>query len=727
MTRRRMARKSAQPDTLARYREKRDFELTPEPAGDDTQNTARAKTLRFVVQKHWARRLHYDFRLEIDGTMKSWAVPKGPSLDPSVKRMAVHVEDHPISYNEFEGTIPKGQYGAGKVIIWDRGHWTPAGDDAALAYRAGRLKFELHGGKLRGQWALVRMRSAEGDGRDAWLLMKERDEFARPESEFDVTQDLPGGAPPEMSPQLATRVSAAPRGGDWVYELKYDGYRILGRMAEGHMRLFTRSGHDWTSRLPSLVAALTDASLPDGWYDGEIVVLDAEGRPDFQALQNALESMGPPSRARGASRNSAGYVAGRSGHWIKLKCGERQEFVIGGYTDPKGARSGFGSLLLGYYTEDGRLKYAGNVGSGFSDDTLQTLEKRLRRLKRAEPPFDDPPQSAGIHWVRPRLAAQVAFSQWTASGRVRHAVFQGLREDKKTTAMKKEQPPRITHPDRLVDQRSKTRKADVAVYYQRVAPLIMPYLKDRPVSLLRAPDGIKGELFFQKHLDAERMPGVRMLDPTLDPGHDPLIVVCDAVGLSQLAQLNMIELHTWNATRDRIDRPDQISFDLDPGKEVEWSSMQEAALLLRSFLEELGLPSFVKTSGGKGLHVMVPIIRRYEWDAVKGFARDVVRHMADVLPQRFSAKSGPRNRVGRIFIDYLRNGFGATTVAAWSLRARPGMGISVPLHWEEVETIRGGDHWTIANIDARLETGNAPWADYESAAVALGPAMRRLS
>lgn len=803
MTRRRMARKSAQPDTLARYREKRDFELTPEPAGDDTQNTARAKTLRFVVQKHWARRLHYDFRLEIDGTMKSWAVPKGPSLDPSVKRMAVHVEDHPISYNEFEGTIPKGQYGAGKVIIWDRGHWTPAGDDAALAYRAGRLKFELHGGKLRGQWALVRMRSAEGDGRDAWLLMKERDEFARPESEFDVTQDLPGGAPPEMSPQLATRVSAAPRGGDWVYELKYDGYRILGRMAEGHMRLFTRSGHDWTSRLPSLVAALTDASLPDGWYDGEIVVLDAEGRPDFQALQNALESMGPPSRARGASRNSAGkpeityflfdlpwlngkdlrnetlekrkallakiletayspmlryseafavsatemlasacrlglegiigkrrsagYVAGRSGHWIKLKCGERQEFVIGGYTDPKGARSGFGSLLLGYYTEDGRLKYAGNVGSGFSDDTLQTLEKRLRRLKRAEPPFDDPPQSAGIHWVRPRLAAQVAFSQWTASGRVRHAVFQGLREDKKTTAMKKEQPPRITHPDRLVDQRSKTRKADVAVYYQRVAPLIMPYLKDRPVSLLRAPDGIKGELFFQKHLDAERMPGVRMLDPSLDPGHDPLIVVCDAVGLSQLAQLNMIELHTWNATRDRIDRPDQISFDLDPGKEVEWSSMQEAALLLRSFLEELGLPSFVKTSGGKGLHVMVPIIRRYEWDAVKGFARDVVRHMADVLPQRFSAKSGPRNRVGRIFIDYLRNGFGATTVAAWSLRARPGMGISVPLHWEEVETIRGGDHWTIANIDARLETGNAPWADYESAAVALGPAMRRLS
>lgn len=727
MTRKRPPTRSAHPDALARYRAKRDFGHTPEPTGDDTQNTDRTKALRFVVQKHWARRLHYDFRLEIDGTMKSWAVPKGPSLDPSVKRTAVHVEDHPLSYNDFEGTIPKGQYGAGKVIVWDRGHWTPAGDDAALAYRAGRLKFELHGGKLRGQWALVRMRSAEGDGRDAWLLMKERDEFARPESEFDVTQDLPGGAPPEMSPQLATRVSAAPRGGDWVYELKYDGYRILGRMAEGHMRLFTRSGHDWTSRLPSLVAALTDASLPDGWYDGEIVVLDAEGRPDFQALQNALESMGPPSRARGASRNSAGYVAGRSGHWIKLKCGERQEFVIGGYTDPKGARSGFGSLLLGYYTEDGRLKYAGNVGSGFSDDTLQTLEKRLRRLKRAEPPFDDPPQSAGIHWVRPRLAAQVAFSQWTASGRVRHAVFQGLREDKKTTAMKKEQPPRITHPDRLVDQRSKTRKADVAVYYQRVAPLIMPYLKDRPVSLLRAPDGIKGELFFQKHLDAERMPGVRMLDPTLDPGHDPLIVVCDAVGLSQLAQLNMIELHTWNATRDRIDRPDQISFDLDPGKEVEWSSMQEAALLLRSFLEELGLPSFVKTSGGKGLHVMVPIIRRYEWDAVKGFARDVVRHMADVLPQRFSAKSGPRNRVGRIFIDYLRNGFGATTVAAWSLRARPGMGISVPLHWEEVETIRGGDHWTIANIDARLETGNAPWADYESAAVALGPAMRRLS
>lgn len=803
MTRKRPPTRSAHPDALARYRAKRDFGHTPEPAGDDTQNTDRTKALRFVVQKHWARRLHYDFRLEIDGTMKSWAVPKGPSLDPSVKRMAVHVEDHPLSYNDFEGTIPKGQYGAGKVIVWDRGHWTPAGDDATLAYRAGRLKFELHGEKLCGRWTLVRMRGTKDDRQDTWLLIKERDEFARPGSEFDVTEDMPGVAPPEMPPQLATRVSTAPRSADWIYELKYDGYRILSRISNGDARLYTRSGLDWTSRLPSVAAALTEAGLPDGWYDGEIVALDPDGRPDFQALQNALESTAPSSPRRRASgmsagkprityflfdlpwlngkdlrsetlekrrallektleaadspvlrfseafdvsptdmlasacrlglegiigkRRSAGYVAGRSGHWIKLKCGEQQEFVIGGYTDPKGARIGFGSLLLGYYTEDGRLQYAGNVGAGFSDDTLQTLEKRLRRLQRAEPPFDDPPQGAGIHWVRPRLAAQVAFSQWTGAGRIRHAVFQGLREDKKTTAMKKEQSPGITHPDRLVDRRSKTRKGDVAVYYQRIAPLIMPHLQGRPVSLLRAPDGITGELFFQKHIDTERMPGVRMLDPALDPGHDPLIVVCDATGLAHLAQLNMLELHTWNATRDRIDRPDRISFDLDPGKGVEWPSLQEAALLLRGFLEELGLPSFLKTSGGKGLHVIVPIIRRYEWDAVKGFARNVAQHMATVLPQRFSARSGPRNRVGKIFIDYLRNGFGATTVAAWSLRARPGMGVSVPLGWDELESIRGGDHWTISSIDERLDTGNAPWADYASSAVALGTAIRRLA
>lgn len=834
MRRKAAASHDSPPDALAHYRKKRNFDRTPEPAGDSTVATPSSDAPRFVVQKHWARRLHYDFRLEIEGTMKSWAVPKGPSLDPTVKRMAVHVEDHPVSYNDFEGTIPEGQYGAGTVIVWDKGHWTSP-DDPAQAYRAGKLKFELSGRKLHGRWTLVRMGSRRSqEKQDAWLLIKEKDGHARSEHEFDITSALPdsvaaepapgdrGTAAPSsphhsisksgaskelpraMHPQLATRVSAPPRGGDWLYELKYDGYRILARMGAGRARLFTRSGHDWTGRLSSVAEALQMARLPEGWYDGEIVVLDDEGRPDFQALQNALERdprqarqrRSPPSRGAGKAHVSyflfdlpwlggedlratpwerrrallagilegvenpvlrfseafdapasdmlasacrlglegvigkwrlSAYVAGRSGHWIKLKCGERQEFVVGGYTDPKGARSGLGSLLLGYYDADGQLRYAGNVGTGFSEDALHTLHRRLRALHREGPPFADAPKGTNVHWVKPRLAAEVAFSQWTGAGRIRHAVFQGLREDKKTTAMKKEQTPRITNPERLVDARSGTSKADVVIYYERIAPLIMPHLKDRPVSLLRAPDGIAGEHFFQKHLDAERMPGIRQLDPALDPGHDPLVVVSEAGGLSQLAQLNVIELHAWNAVRSRIDRPDRISFDLDPGEGVKWSSMQEAAVLLHNFLEELGLPSFLKTSGGKGLHVIVPIVRRYDWDTVKGFSRAVVQHMADVLPQRFSAKSGPRNRVGKIFIDYLRNGFGATTVSAWSLRARPGMGVSVPIFWDEVESIAGGDHWTISNIDQRLDTGNAPWEAYGESAAALGSAMRRLA
>lgn len=425
-------------------------------------------------------------------------------------------------------------------------------------------------------------------------------------------------------------------------------------------------------------------------------------------------------------RRSSPYVSGRSAHWIKLKCGERQEFVIGGYTDPKGSRSGLGSLLLGVYDEQGALQYAGNVGSGFSDASLTELHKRLKALETDKPAFANPPRTAGVHWTEPALAAEVAFSQWTNSGRIRHAVFQGLRADKPPKLMKKEHAKTISNPDRLVDKRSGTRKGDVALYYERLAELILPHLKDRPVSLLRAPDGLTGELFFQKHVAATNLEGIKQLDPSLDPGHDPLVVVRNAAGLAEAAQMNVIELHTWNAVSTRIDRPDRISFDLDPGKGVEWAAMQEAAVLLRNFLQELGLPTFVKTSGGKGLHVIVPIVRRYDWDTVKGFSKAVVEHMAGVLPKRFSAKSGPKNRVGKIFIDYLRNGFGATTVCAWSLRARPGMGVSVPISWNEVESLESGDQWNITNIDSRLEVGNEPWADYDGSATALGTAMKRL-
>src|SRR5690606_19550544 len=388
---------------------------------------------------------------------------------------------------------------------------------------------------------------------------------------------------------------------------------------------------------------------------------------------------------------------------------------------------GLGALLLGYFDEEGGLQYAGKVGSGFSDKTLETLHSQLSRLQTSSSPFSPAPKEPRSHWVKPKLAAEVAFSQWTQTGRIRHAVFQGLREDKRISEMKKERGVKISSAEREVDKKSGTNKGDVATYYERFAELILPHLKDRPVSLLRAPDGLKGELFFQKHVDADRLPGLMELDPALDPGHAPLVVVRNAAGLTQAAQRNTIEFHTWNAVRTRIDRPDRITFDLDPGKGVQWKEVQEAAVLLRNFLEELGLPSFVKTSGGKGLHVVVPIVRRYDWDTAKGFSKAVVQHMAGVLPRRFSAKSGPRNRIGKIFIDYLRNGFGATTVAAWSLRARPGMGVSVPITWDEVETIGGGDHWTILNIDKRLAQGNQPWDGYEKSATALGPAMKRLA
>lgn len=822
------------PDALEAYRHKRDFSKTSEPEGASDTPAARparrafatgGTSARFVIQKHWARRLHYDFRLEIGGTLKSWAVPKGPSLDPSVKRMAVQVEDHPLEYGDFEGTIPAGQYGAGKVIIWDKGQWQPDGDPTT-AYAEGKIRFSLDGGKLQGRWALVRTgkrSAAAGKGAPTkqapthWLLIKEKDAHARAEAEFDVTEALPHSVktqvtlttpamqnadtamPDTLAPQLATRVSTPPASGGWRYELKYDGYRILTRVHQGRARLFTRNGHDWTARLPDLAQAFESNTLPDGWYDGEIVVLDDAGRPDFHALQNAFGQTGRKTGARASGparaelvyflfdllwlqdqdlrplplterqarlatlldeaqhpalrlstafdapgqdmvksacqlglegvigkRSTAPYVSGRSGHWIKLKCAERQEFVIGGYTEPQGGRNGLGALLLGYYDDSGALHYAGKVGSGFDDATLHDLHSRLQRLHQEHAPFFRPPRTAGTHWVRPELAAEVSFSQWTESGSIRHGVYLGLREDKPPTLMKKEHAQAITHSDRLVDPHSGARKGDIATYYERIAPLILPHLQDRPVSMVRAPEGLRGELFFQKHMAVERLSGLMQLDPELDPGHDPLVVVRNAAGLAQAAQLNVIEFHTWNAQRSRIDRPDRISFDLDPGKGVEWPAMQEAATLLRSFLHELGLPAFLKTSGGKGLHVAVPIVRRYDWDTAKGFSKAVVQHMADVLPRQFSAKSGPRNRVGKIFIDYLRNGFGATTVAAWSLRARPGMGVSVPVHWDELDQLRSGDHWNLQNIDERLEIGNQPWDEYSNSAVALGTAMKML-
>ena len=805
----------AKPDALADYQRMRNFAHTPEPRGDASTIPG---TSRFVVQKHAARSLHYDFRLELGGTLKSWAVPKGPSLDPTVKRMAVEVEDHPLAYGDFEGTIPQKHYGAGMVTVWDRGVWSPVGD-ARNGLRDGHLKFDLSGEKLRGRWALVRMKPREGDRQPAWLLIKERDSAARPKTEFDVLIAAPDSVlhpkrlaesprpvrvalPPTLAPQLATLVDVVPSGGDWQYEIKFDGYRLLTRVDGDSVRCFTRNGNDWSAKLPALVDAVRALKLAPCWLDGELVALDANGVPDFQALQNAFDAKqttaltyfvfdlpflaGEDLRAQalGARRQrlqsllkgqagpirfsdsfegdpatllasvrklgleglvgkraDSSYRSARSPDWIKLKTRQRQEFVVGGYTDPKGTRSGIGALLLGVHDASGVLRYAGNVGSGFDESTLAALKRRLSVLTATRPPFTDAPVKVGARgdsqprWVTPTLVAEVSFAQWTACGRIRHAVFHGLRDDKPAKHIVKEHPmrtarssprPQVTHANRVIDAASGVTKGELADFYARLAPLMLPHLKGRPVALVRAPTGVTGAQFFQKHAEANALAGITLLDKALDPGHEALLVIASAEGLLSAAQMNVIELHTWNMTARSSPKPDRMIFDLDPGEGVNWAAVREAAQLLKSFLGELGLKSLLKTSGGKGVHVIVPLAPRSAWQTVRQFSQAIVVHMAQVLPQRFVAKSGPRNRVGKIFIDYLRNGWGATTASAWSARARPGLGVSVPIDWSELAKVDGGAHWTVRNIGARLAAGNECWGPLGASRQTLTQAMKAL-
>jgi bifunctional non-homologous end joining protein LigD len=835
------------PDALKAYKEKRNFSITSEPAEG---GEAGVDGLTFVIQKHWASRLHYDFRLELDGTMKSWAVPKGPSYDTKDKRMAVHVEDHPISYSSFEGTIPEKQYGAGKVIIWDKGTWQPQGDPHE-GYEAGNLKFEMHGHKMHGKWALIRMKG-KGEKQEPWLLIKEKDDFARPASEFSVVDEMPdsvkalkapkaskkkaapveaaapkakaargkapAGAvkaelPDEFAPELATLVDKPPSTPeDWVFEIKFDGYRMLARVQGESVALISRNGKDWTAKLVPLQKELLKMKLPDGWYDGEIVVHDDDGRPNFGMLQLAFDGSNtapivfflfdapylngydmrevPLVDRRAAlqavlekadsnvvrfsdefgsdpgelvaaackmglegvigKRRDSRYVQRRSPDWIKLKCGQRQEFVIAGYTDPQGSRTGIGALLLGTYDKDGVLQYAGNVGTGFNEVSLRDLKAKLSKLDTDESPF--PPKAVAgrkHHWVKPKLIAEVSFAEWTSSGSVRHAVFQGLRDDKPAKVITRETAKhveevvdkqtepvapegklpaslKVTNPERVIDAQSGATKLDLVRYYALVGPLMIEHLKGRPLSLVRAPAGVGGELFFQKHADIGKLPGMKQMDKALDPDHPPMLEVATVNGILSAAQWNVVEFHSQNAVGKAYETPDRVIFDLDPGEGVDWKTIQEAAALMKAFLDELGLTSFVKTSGGKGLHVVVPIKPAYDWDTVKDFSQQVVSHMAMTLPDRFAFKSGPRNRVGKIFIDYLRNGRGATTAAAWSARVRPGLGISVPITWEELPSIKGGDHWNVQTAHTRLDKGNEPWAAYAKSARSLTPAMKKL-
>ncbi|QIB64188.1 DNA ligase D [Kineobactrum salinum] len=839
---------------LNRYSRKRNFEITPEPAGDAVHHRPRKDSDApvFVVQKHAASQLHYDFRLELEGTLKSWAVPKGPSLDPAVKRLAVQVEDHPLSYASFEGHIPEGQYGAGDVIVWDQGEWEPEGD-ALEGYRKGRLRFSLRGRKLSGSWSLVRT----GGGKKAakkeqWLLLKKRDDAAR-SGDGDILKERPesvvSGAllrddeavrqspnrksprkrkarssrpvsiPEQFAPQLATLVTQPPPG-HWRYELKFDGYRILARISAGDVRLFTRNGHDWTARFPAQSKALEALALGDSWLDGEAVVLDAKGMPDFQALQNAFRrhrsqdivyylfdapfldgedwrnrpleerrmaleerlQRQPAEAVRYSEtleardyrdiysricdmslegvigkRANSHYTSRRSPDWIKLKCRLRQEFIVLGYTDPGGSRPGFGSLLLGLHEAVGskEILYAGRVGTGFSQAALKELSTTLRKLERKRSPVAHPeqvPDRRGVHWVQPKLVCEVEFAQWTDEKYVRQATFLSLRSDKQpreityepvlpasglTSPQDQAPPPEasrskdsgrvnkkaheqvagiaISHPDRILDEDSGMRKVELARWYEAIADWIMPELKGRPVALLRAPEGVGGEQFFQKHMQGMAIPSLRKLDPGLDPGHAPLMEINSTRALVGAVQMGCIELHTWGATKDRIERPDRIVLDLDPDPELPWRYMIEATRLLLSVLDDLQLESWLKTSGGKGMHVIVPLARHAGWDTVKAFAKSISEFMTAELPERFTARMGPRNRRGKIFIDYLRNHRGASTVAAYSVRARPGLPVSVPIRRSELEQLSSAAQWTTGNLQQRLRQLSAdPWQGYSN-------------
>jgi bifunctional non-homologous end joining protein LigD len=846
-------------EPLAKYNAKRDFSITAEPAGERTKRSKKTNRsavqapLTFVIQKHWASRLHYDFRLELDGVMLSWAVPKGPSFDPSTKSMAIQVEDHPVSYSSFEGTIPAKQYGAGTVIKWDEGTWEPVGDPRE-GLTKGKVLFKLHGQKLAGLWELVRISKAGAAKQDQWMLFKKRgDAWARPLAEYDVITALPDSVvekplglvedrepgrvpvarpepvsvdeqsafalaeiaplPATLAPQLATLAASVSTGVSWVIENKFDGYRMLARIDGKKVQLFTRNGHDWTSKLKGVATAVAGLGIGSGWLDGEIVVMSANGVPDFNALQNSIDNAKTkdvvyfvfdlpfhdgkdlrqvPLVARRARLQSlfgdepretvrfsqafdvapaqmlaaacqlgmegviakladSPYVSSRTETWLKLKCGQRQEFVVIGYTDRTGARGEVGGLLLGYH-EDGKLRSGGSVGTGWNSKTGQELFQKLSKLAVDKPlvgPASIAPgrwskRTAGSeHWVKPTLVVEVAFGEWTPDGNVRHPVFKGLRADKPAEAIVRERATgpaaaaplksvaskfsvKVTNPDRVIDPSTGFKKVDLVRYYESIADWMLPHLKNRPASLVRAPEGVAGKQFFQKH-DEAKLPGLTQLNAELWPGHDALLAVNTAQALVSAAQMNVIEFHTWNSVVKTVNKPDRVIFDLDPGEGTTWANIQEAAVLMRTLLTELGLEAWLKTSGGKGLHVVVPLAPKLDYETVKNFSQAAVRHMAKVIPSRFVAVAGGGNRVGKIFIDYLRNGHAQTTAAAFSARARPGLGVSMPVSWEQLQSLKSGSQWTIATAREYVSfQHDDPWAEYWKSKQSLTGAMKAL-
>jgi bifunctional non-homologous end joining protein LigD len=914
---------------LEEYQRKRDFRQTPEPAGRRAPRKKKAAALSFVIQKHAARRLHYDFRLELNGVLLSWAIPKGPSLDPGEKRLAVHVEDHPIEYGGFEGVIPKGQYGGGTVLLWDRGTWTPEDPDPEAAYRKGSLKFRLDGEKLHGHWALVRMGGkAARESRENWLLIKERDEEAAPGSDTAVVDQnplsvatrrsmeaiaadrdrvwdsqhgeiatdsppktkadgkaqwtRPRGArkramPEAVTPQLATAVKAPPDGDEWLHELKYDGYRLLARIADGKVRLLTRNRLDWTGKFPTLARALAGLPVDTALIDGEVVALKPDGTSSFADLQDhlsrgdtsdlvyyafdllycdgydltgailedrkaALTEIVPTGSAgtvrysdhqlgRGpeffhhacsyelegtiAKRCGRPYRPGRGTDWLKIKCHKSDEFIVVGFTDPSGQRHAFGALLLGYYDRSGALRYAGRCGTGYSDVVLDELHRRLAALERRAPTVMLPKglSAKGVHWVEPHLVAEVRYSNVTTDGILRHPSFQGLREDKSPeeivydpeklgspvpgSSPNPNPPPlvgegvnsgtpdaarpqagegrksrgaakplsriagegararsarageggsassisppardgsitfegvRLTHPDRVLYPDQGITKLALAQYFAAIRDWALPELRDRPLSLVRCPEGQGKECFYQKHATTAVPHVVGRVDipEGVGTGTATYTYIKDIASLIAMVQMGVLELHPWGSTVAKLETPDRITFDFDPDVGLPWERVTEAAIELREALLGIGLQSFPKTTGGKGLHIVVPVAPKLDWEAVKEFAKWVAERFVAAYPDRFTSNMAKRARSGRIFIDYLRNGRGATAIGAYSPRARPGATVATPLFWEEVEKGVKPDRFTVATVPGRLaKLKSDPWAEMGTLRQSIGARIRR--
>jgi bifunctional non-homologous end joining protein LigD len=832
--------------SLYRYKEKRHFDRTPEPAGRVERQHGHA----YLIQKHAARRLHYDFRLELDGVLKSWAVTKGPSLDPAVRRLAVHVEDHPLAYGNFEGVIPQGQYGGGTVMLWDRGSWEPLGD-VRKDYAAGKLKFVLHGERLHGGWTLVRMHGRPGERGDNWLLIKERDEFAVPgdadallddaatsvasghsmqeiadpkqaevwnskradgkaESKAKskrraVTVGKVAGAkaaslPKFVEPELATLVQRPPDGDGWLHEIKIDGYRVFCRRDGDKVTLLTRTGQDWTHKFAAVAEAVRGLPARQFAIDGEIAVLNDHGQSSFGDLQDALsdgrdeklslvafdllyldgkdlraapllerkkllrkllpagaetavlrysdhaEGSGEALFAEANKRHLEGivskrvaapYRSGRVGDWLKAKCVARQEFVIGGFTEGQNARKGaIGALLIGYY-QDGELRYAGHVGTGFTAKLARELRERLKRIESKKSPFASVPAEAkrGAIWVRPDLVGEVEYSNWTSDGVLRHPSFQGLREDKGPKSITREQAVpaaaakkssnaksahsvagvTISHPDRIVFPDSGATKLDLARYYESVGDFILPEIKNRPLSLLRCPQGLAGDCFFQKHFTTgvKELRRIAIKESTATREY---VLVRDVKDLVSLAQEGVVEIHPWGAHANDVDKPDRIIFDLDPAPDVAFAKVIEAARLVRKMLEGVKTNPFVKTTGGKGLHVVVPLRPTADWTSVKEFAHAVALTLVESRPDDFVANMKKSERTGKIFVDYLRNDRGSTGVAAYSVRARAGAPVAMPVAWQDLSPKFRPDRFTLQTVPKLLAARRVdPWADVNAA------------